>query len=57
METIIHIIGFLLLWVATDIGRKPESKIKFFSGQWWLILVLITVGAILTAYDINPNYK
>ena len=40
-----------MIWGATDVGRKPESKVKFFTGQWWLMFVLITLGAILTAYE------
>jgi len=49
----IQIVGFLLLWVATDVGRKPESKIKFLSGKWWLILILLVIGGLLTGY--NPQ--
>ncbi len=51
IETIIHIVGFILLWFATDVGRGPESKIEFFSGKWWLILVLLVIGAFLTGYN------
>ena len=52
---IIQLIGFILLWIATDIGRGPESKVKMFSAQWWVILGLITLGAILTAYETSPT--
>ena len=51
VNIIIQLIGFLMIWFAVDVGRGPESKVKMFSGQWWLIFVLITLGAILTAYE------
>jgi hypothetical protein len=47
MEYLMHIIGFMLLFIATDVGRKQESKIKFFSGKWWLIVALILIGTIM----------
>jgi len=47
MEIAINILGYFLLWVATDIGRKEESKIKFMRGKWWLIFTLITAGAYI----------
>lgn len=50
MEYVINIVGFLLLWSATDVGRGPESKVKMFSGNWWLMLGLITLGVIMGNY-------
>lgn len=47
MEIAIKILGYLLLWAATDIGRKEDSKIKFMRWKWWLILTLITVGTYI----------
>ena len=47
MEIAISILGYVLLWAATDIGRKEESKIKFVRGKWWLILTLITTGTYI----------
>ena len=55
MGLIIQMVGYLLLWVSTDIGRGPESKIEIFSFEWWLILVLITIGTMLSCYEITPN--
>ncbi len=47
MEIAISILGYILLWAATDVGRKEDSKIKFMRGKWWLIFTLITVGAYI----------
>jgi hypothetical protein len=47
LDTVIEIVGFIMLWMATDVGRNEESKIKIFSSNWWLILVLIAFGALL----------
>ena len=47
MEIAISIFGYVLLWAATDVGRKEASKIKFMRGKWWLIFTLITVGVYI----------
>jgi len=47
MEEVIIILGFVLLWAATDVGRKQESKIKFMKGKWWIIFGLISVGVYI----------
>ena len=47
METAIVIFGYLLLWAATDIGRKGDSKVKFMRGKWWAIFALLTAGGIV----------
>ena len=47
MEMITIILGYILLWAATDVGRKTDSKIKFMRGKWWLIFTLIIVGAYI----------
>ena len=47
LEFIISCIGFILLWVATDIGRTEEDKIKLFSLNGLFVFVLITVGVLL----------
>lgn len=47
MQGILVIIGYILLWASTDVGRKKEDKIKFFSGNWWLIFILILSGTFL----------
>ncbi len=47
MEIAISILGYVLLWAATDVGRKEESKIKFMRGKWWLIFTLIIAGVYI----------
>ena len=41
------ILGYFLLWVATDVGRKEESKIEFMSTKWWAIFALISIGTYI----------
>lgn len=47
MEILVSIIGGVLIWGATDIGRGKESEIKFGSKKWWFQLLLITTGIYL----------
>ena len=47
MEFAISVLGYVLLWAATDVGRKDGKEIKFMRGKWWLIFGLITTGAYI----------
>lgn len=47
METLISIVGFLLLWAATDVGRNKESKIKIGTKKWFAVFTLITIGGLI----------
>lgn len=47
MELLIYIVGYTFLWVATDVGRSRESKIELFSRNWWLTLLLLTIGTYI----------
>ncbi len=51
MEFMISVLGYVLLWAATDVGRKDGKEIKFMRGKWWLIFTLITVGAYIIKYS------
>ena len=51
MEFMISVLGYLLLWVATDVGRKDGKEIKIMRGKWWLIFVLITIGAYIIKHS------
>jgi len=55
MELFINLLGFGLLWLATDVGRTEDSKIKIFSKGWWLILVLVVIGSMLSQYSVTLN--
>jgi hypothetical protein len=46
-EFFIHWFGFLLIWIATGIGRKEDSKIEIFSWNFLWQLILITIGTSL----------
>lgn len=47
METVISVIGFIMLWAPTEIGRKEDSKLKFMGRKWWLTILVLIVGAYL----------
>jgi hypothetical protein len=34
-----------MLWIATDVGRKEDSKVKLFTTNWWIMFLLIAFGA------------
>lgn len=47
LEIISNIVGFILLWMAVDFGRSDEDKVKFMGRNWWVILLMLTIGSIL----------
>jgi hypothetical protein len=46
-EFFIHWFGFFLIWVATDIGRKEDSKIEIFSWNFLWQMLLISIGGTI----------
>lgn len=44
MEVIMGILGYTLIWAATDIGRDDKSKLNPKQGKWWLMAALIFMG-------------
>jgi hypothetical protein len=51
MELVIDMLGYFLLFTATDVGRKEDSKIKLMEGKWWLIMGLILVGSLIIIHN------
>ena len=51
MEFVISVLGYVLFWAATNVGRKDGEEIKFMRGKWWLIFALITTGAAIIKYS------
>lgn len=47
VDWIIGVIGTLMLWGATDVGRKEDSKVKFLSLNYWLQFILLVLGVYL----------
>jgi len=47
MEFIYGIIAFFLLWFGADIGRKDDSKLKSYSKDWFLQLVVFIVASLI----------
>lgn len=51
MDIFLELLGIILIFVATEINRNEESKIKFFSLDWFvqIILVVIAVNLIINS--------
>ena len=47
---IVSVLGYVLLWWSTDIGRTKEDKLKLFSNNYWIIFILIFIGVQLIKY-------
>lgn len=50
MEFLISVFGFIILWIATAVGRKKESSIKTFSVKWFFMAALIATGAFIIKF-------
>lgn len=48
METIIHMMGYYVMFLAID--YKRESKIKLFTKDWLIIFVYILISSALIKY-------
>ena len=55
MGTLIELVGFMVIWASTDVGRSGDSKTKIFSKNWWIIGLLIFVG--VTLINIANQYE
>jgi len=44
---IIDFLAYLMIFMACDINRKPESKIPMFSFSWFLQLILIIIATVI----------
>lgn len=44
---LVEALGFFLIYMAIDVKRPEECKIKIFSKEWFIIVVLVTTGVIL----------
>jgi len=53
MEMIMQIVAYVLIYIACDIGRKPESQLEFVSWQKALQIGLVIAGvSIYAAYSV-----
>lgn len=55
MNNLIQIVGFLLIYFASDIGRKDCCEIDFFSWEKLIQIILILVGILLITIPIQIN--
>jgi hypothetical protein len=44
---LINIIGYILLWAATDVNSIMDFEDKRFNKYWWLKIALICAGVAL----------
>jgi hypothetical protein len=47
MNFLISCLGYFLIFLATDWGRKPDSKLPLFSLGWTIQILLVLVGAMI----------
>lgn len=40
----LQLLGYILIWWAITMGRKEDSKIELFSGQWIIQILLVAIG-------------
>lgn len=52
-EILIQLLGYFLIWVATDIKRDEDSKINLFDKYWFIQLILIVFGVLLVSSTIK----
>lgn len=50
LHFILHLIGFLFMLYAVDYKRTPESKIKPYSKDYWIIALILLVGALFLRF-------
>ena len=51
MENLLFLIlGYLFLWLSTDIGRSKDCEIKIFSFNWFVILILLIIGMTIVLF-------
>lgn len=41
------LIGYLLIYGAVNVKRNKESEIELFSMEWFIVLILVTVGGVI----------
>lgn len=44
---LLSIFGYLLIYIAVDVGRPQEYQAAMFSTNWFIQVALITVGGII----------
>jgi hypothetical protein len=55
MNFLIVWVGYLLIWIAMDVGRKENSKVEIFSWNFLLQVILVTIGiGIVSAMNQTP---
>jgi hypothetical protein len=55
MNFLIAWVGYFLIWVAMDVGRKENSKVEIFSWNFLLQVILVTIGTgIISAMNQTP---
>lgn len=50
MNFLINLFGVMFLWIAVDIGRNEDNKIKFMSKNFWLVTLLLIIGVSIITH-------
>lgn len=44
---ILELLGFMVIFMAVQYGRKEDSNYSFLSKQWFIIMILVAIGVVL----------
>ena len=47
ISLLVSAVGYMFIFAACDVNRKSESKIPFFSKQWFLQIGLVVMGTLI----------
>lgn len=50
MRFLLFIIGYVFLYAACDLYRKEDSKIQFLSKEWFIQVLLVTIGGSILVF-------
>lgn len=50
-KIIIEMFGYLLIWAAIDYGRPERYKIKTFSKDGFILLIMVIIAVLCIRFD------
>lgn len=51
MKLLLLFIGAFLIMLACDYKRKEDSKIRIFTKDWFLVILLLSIGVYLMHFN------
>lgn len=53
METLIHILGYFVIWNAIGIYHMDKDKFNYKKYKFWIVTFILIMGASLLTVKIN----